>query len=178
MHYENKSTKTFRRRGWCIKFVTHKWPLQHTKVHLWSYLVGLLPITFISFTKLTFRRSFWGDEQVWIGSKVMTQTANISISTPVANLMHHFILMPNAILDHFHSFLWFFLSTTLKYELFNTCLHEKRNFEFSSIFKPITTLYTIQLWRFEISRFPFHGSLFSLNQIRISDQTYFSAGLW
>ena len=40
---------------------------------------------------LRFRRSFWGDEQVWIliGSKVMTQTANISISTPVANLMHH-----------------------------------------------------------------------------------------
>ena len=73
---------------------------------LWPYLVGFLPITLISFTKLRFRRSFWGDEQVWIlvGSKVMTQSANIFISTPVANLMHH----PIRIFLQTY-ILWFFL---------------------------------------------------------------------
>ena len=49
------------------------------------FLAVFLPATFISFTKLRFRRPFWGAEQVWIfyGSKAMTQNANISIFVPL-----------------------------------------------------------------------------------------------
>ena len=43
------------------------------------FLANFLTSTQISFTKLRFRRSFWGAVQVWtpIGSKVMIQNANI-----------------------------------------------------------------------------------------------------
>ena len=46
------------------------------------FLPIFMPATWPSFTKLKFRRSFWGAEQIYIfvGSKVMTQNANISLS--------------------------------------------------------------------------------------------------
>ena len=47
------------------------------------FLVIFLTTTFISFTKLKFRPSFWGAEQVQIiiSSKVMTQNANEAVTT-------------------------------------------------------------------------------------------------
>ena len=59
-------------RGCPIIIVTDKNPFYD------HFLAVFLPATFISFTKLRFRRPFWGAEQVWIfyGSKAMTQNAN------------------------------------------------------------------------------------------------------
>ena len=47
-----------------------------------EFLVTFSTTTCISFTKLRFRRSFWGGDRVWIffGSKVITQIENISVS--------------------------------------------------------------------------------------------------
>ena len=62
-------------RAWCPKFVTDngRFPTIPSL---------FLPTTCISFTKLKFRQSFWGAEQVYnfIGLKVMTQNVSIFVS--------------------------------------------------------------------------------------------------